>query len=444
VRICCAGSRLAFARVRDTGAIVTESYPLPLRVRVVTLCSLVAFLDGFDTQSIGPAGSAIAAQIGIKLSDLGLVFSASQLGFLAGALTFGALGDRFGRKRMLIIATGIFAVCTLGTAGVGTYGALLAWRLLTGFGLGGATPNFISLASEFSLPSQRSRVVTIMWAAVPFGGMAGSFTSAAVIPRFGWQTIFFIGCAAPLILVPVLMSVMPESTEIESARAGGASASGPARAAAARHSTVAELFTEGRARTTLLLWGVSFMTWMTLVVVAFWTPPLLQKAGMAARKAASVLAFNNAGGVVGTVLIGVILGWLRPQKVLITAFIISAAFIATMGACVVYFPGLAVAAVFAGFFSSAAGGALIAVAAGAYPVDARATGVGWALGLGRLGSILGPIGAGLLVAQGWQVSPIYFAMAVPALLAAGLMMLLTRELDCRRAGTERIAGSIVF
>jgi AAHS family 4-hydroxybenzoate transporter-like MFS transporter len=403
----------------------------------VTLCSLVAFLDGFDTQSIGPAGSAIAAQIGVKLSALGLVFSASQLGFLGGALTLGALGDRFGRKRMLIIATGIFAVCTLGTAGVGTYGALLAWRLLTGFGLGGATPNFISLASEFSLPSQRSRVVTIMWAAVPFGGMAGSFSSAAIIPRFGWQAIFFIGCAAPLILVPVLMSLMPESAEINPE-------SGPERAAVATESTVAELFTGGRARTTLLLWGVSFMTWMTLVVVAFWTPPLLQKAGMAARTAASVLAFNNAGGVVGTVLIGVILGWLRPQKVLITAFIVSAAFIAAMGVCVGYFPGLAVAAVLAGFFSSAAGGGLIAVAAGAYPVDARATGVGWALGLGRLGSILGPLGAGFLVAQGWPVSRIYFAMAAPALLAAGLMMLLTRELDSGRARTEQVAESIVF
>jgi AAHS family 4-hydroxybenzoate transporter-like MFS transporter len=414
---------------------VTESHPSAQRLRVVALCSLVAFLDGFDTQSIGPAGSSITTQIGVKLSALGLVFSASQLGFLAGALTFGALGDRFGRKRMLIIATSIFAVCTLGTAGVGTYGALLAWRLLTGFGLGGATPNFISLASEFSLPSQRSRVVTTMWAAVPFGGMAGSFTSAAVIPRFGWQAIFFIGCAAPLILVPVLMWVMPESAEITR---------GSEQAGVARRSTVAELFTGGRARTTLLLWGVSFMTWMTLVVVAFWTPPLLQKAGMAARAAASVLAFNNAGGVIGTVLIGVILGWLRPQKVLIAAFFVSAAFITAMGAYVGYFPGLAAAAVFAGFFSSAAGGGLIAVAAGAYPADARATGVGWALGLGRLGSILGPIGAGFLVAQGWQVSRIYFAMAGPALIAAGLMMLLTRELDSSRTGTEQVAESIAF
>jgi len=397
-----------------------------IRRRVVILCSLVAFLDGFDTQSLGPAASAITAQIGIQLSAFGLVFSASQVGFLIGALTFSALGDRFGRKRMLIIATAIFAGCTLGTAAVGTYGALLGWRLLTGLGLGAATPNFISLASEFSPPSQRPRVVTIMWAAVPFGGMVGSFASAAIIPRFGWQAIFFIGCAAPLILIPVLMSVMPESAEIELGRAGGTE-----RAKAARASPIAELFTGGRMRSTLLLWGASFMTWMTLVVVAFWTPPLLQKAGMSARAAASVLAFNNAGGVVGTVLIGVILGWIRPHSVLITAFLVSAVLIAAMGMTIGYFPGLAIAAVFAGFFSSAAGGGLIAVAAGAYPADARATGVGWALGLGRLGSILGPLGAGFLVAQGWQVPRIYLAMACPALLAAGLVTLLARELASR-------------
>jgi len=397
-----------------------------IRRRVVVLCSLVAFLDGFDTQSLGPAASAITAQIGIKLSAFGLVFSASQVGFLIGALTFSALGDRFGRKRMLIIATAVFAACTLGTAAVGTYGALLGWRLLTGLGLGGATPNFISLASEFSPPAQRPRVVTIMWAAVPFGGMVGSFASAAIIPRFGWQAIFFIGCAAPLILIPVLMSVMPESAEIELGRAGGTE-----RAKAARASPVAELFTGGRMRSTLLLWGASFMTWMTLVVVAFWTPPLLQKAGMSARAAASVLAFNNAGGVVGTVLIGVILGWIRPHSVLITAFLVSAVLIAAMGMTIGYFPGLAIAAVFAGFFSSAAGGGLIAVAAGAYPADARATGVGWALGLGRLGSILGPLGAGFLVAQAWQVPRIYLAMACPALLAAGLVTLLARELASR-------------
>ncbi len=409
---------------------VKEVHAPSIRRRVVTLCSLVAFLDGFDTQSLGPAASAITTQIGIKLSAFGLVFSASQVGFLAGALTFSALGDRFGRKRMLIIATAIFAACTLGTAAVGTYGALLGWRLLTGLGLGGATPNFISLASEFSPPAQRPRVVPIMWAAVPFGGMVGSFASAAIIPRFGWQAIFFIGCAAPLILIPVLMSVMPESQEIELGRAGGGQ-----RANAARPSPVAELFTDGRVRATLLLWGASFMTWMTLVVVAFWTPPLLQRAGMSARAAASVLAFNNAGGVIGTVLIGMVLGWIRPHNVLITAFLLSAALIAAMGMSVGYFPGLAVAAIFAGFFSSAAGGGLIAVAAGAYPADARATGVGWALGLGRLGSILGPLGAGLLVAQGWQVPRIYLAMACPALLAAGLMILLAREQASRPVRT---------
>src|SRR5258708_14457405 len=375
---CCGRSRQVSAPARDTGPIVmsirparSAAAPLPavkevhapsIRRRVVTLCSLVAFLDGFDTQSLGPAASAITTQIGIKLSAFGLVFSASQVGFLAGALTFSALGDRFGRKRMLIIATAIFAACTLGTAAVGTYGALLGWRLLTGLGLGGATPNFISLASEFSPPAQRPRVVTIMCAAVPFGGMVGSFASAAIIPRFGWQAIFFIGCAAPLILIPVLMSVMPESQEIELGRAGG----GPP-ADAARPSPGSEAFADGRPRATLLLWGASFLTWMTLVVVAVWTSPLLQRAGMSARAAASVLAFNNAGGVIGTVLIGVILGWIRPHGVLITAFLVSAVLIAHIGASLRHLPGLAIAAVFSGFFSFAPPRGLIALPPSAHP-----------------------------------------------------------------------------
>src|SRR5271156_1896169 len=230
-------------------------------VGVVALCALVAFSDGFDTQSIGPAGSAIAAQIGIRLGALGPVFSASQVGFLLGALTFSALGDRTGRKRMLIVATEVFAICTLATALVKTYDALLACRLLTGLGLGGATPNFISLACEFASPSHRARVVTAIWAAVPLGGMTGSFASAAIIPRFGWQAIFVIGCVAPLLLIPVLMATLPESREV-------------CRRARTRlraldrfkQSAVRELFVHRRTPATLLLWAACLMTWMTLIV----------------------------------------------------------------------------------------------------------------------------------------------------------------------------------
>jgi AAHS family 4-hydroxybenzoate transporter-like MFS transporter len=391
------------------------------RVRVVVLCALVAFLDGFDTQSIGPAGSAIAAQIGLPLSALGRVFSASQVGFLLGALIFSALGDRVGRKRILVVATAVFALCTVATAHVHSYGALLACRLLTGFGLGGATPNFISLACEFARPCHRSRVVTAIWAAVPLGGMTGSFASAAIIPRFGWQAIFIIGCAAPMMLIPVLMATLPESSEI-----GRRGFTAPPDRARFKQSPVTELFTHQRAPATLLLWGACFMTWMTLIVVAFWTPPLMQHAGMSAAASASILAFNNGGGAIGTLAVGGVLERRRTHGVLIGVFCAAAIFVASMGLFIGHFLELAANAILAGFFSSAAAGALIAVAADAYPPEVRSTGVGWAVGLGRIGSMIGPLLAGSLLANGAAVSLIYLAMAVPAVIAAALIALLTK------------------
>ena len=390
--------------------------------RVVLLCALVGFLDGFDTQSVGPAASAIAAELGIRLSALGPVFSASQIGFLVGALVFSTLGDRFGRKRALLLAIGIFAGCSLGTALAGSYPVLVACRALAGLGLGGATPNFVSLASEYSPPPKRARVVTMMWAAVPFGGMVASFASAAVMPALGWKAMFVLGCVAPLLLIPVLQALLPESHEI----VAPGSLPGPGSVRKSLGHSVAELFTQKRAVATILLWLASFMTWMTLVVVAFWTPPLLQHAGLSAPSAAAVLALNNAGGVIGTVLIGAALGRTHPHRILLCAFLAAAVFIAAIGSSLASFALLACVAGLAGFFSSAAGGGIIALSASTYPPDVRATGVGWALGFGRMGSIVGPMSAGLLVAHEWPVAHIYGAMACPALLAAGLIALLAR------------------
>jgi AAHS family 4-hydroxybenzoate transporter-like MFS transporter len=386
--------------------------------RVVVLCSLIGFLDGFDTQSVGPAASAIAAELGLRIGALGPVFSASQAGFLAGALSFGPLGDRFGRKRALLVAIALFALCTLGTTLVHSYEALLACRVLVGLGLGGATPNFVSLASEFSPPKLRNRVVTMMWAAVPLGGMTASFAGAAILSTLGWKALFVIGCVAPLLLLPILYIFLPESHEI--AQAPGATSREP------EARTVAALFTQQRAGTTVVLWLISFMTWMTLIGVAFWTPSLLQQVGLSASAAATVLAMNNAGGVIGTILIGACLGKWAVHRVLLLAYLAAAAFIALMGTPGIAFPLLLTAGALAGFFSSAVGGGIIAVSANLYPANVRASAVGWALGVGRLGSIVGPLGTGLLVTRSWSVADIYLITALPALLCAGLMLQLAR------------------
>ncbi|MDB5458852.1 MAG: transporter [Caulobacteraceae bacterium] len=382
---------------------------------VAGLCAAVAFLDGFDTQSLAPAAKSIADSLGVTMSAFGPIFSASQIGFLVGAFAFGSLGDRFGRKRLLGLAALVFGLSTLATAFADSYGALFLARILAGVGLGGATPNFVALASEFSPQRLRARVVTCLWAAVPLGGMAGAFASALILPRFGWQAIFLLGGATPVAIAAVLFAALPESAEAGAQATRGA-ASG----------RLADLFSEGRAASTAWLWLASFMTWTVLIVMSFWTPPLLQRSGWSAPSAAQILALNNAGGVVGTLLLGAALTRLRPQAALAGALVGAAIFLAAMGAAVANPALVAVAALLAGFCASAAGGAMLAVSAAAYPPAARSTGVGWALGVGRIGAVIGPSAAGLLVARAWPVNAIYLAIAAPAVLAAIFVLLLSR------------------
>jgi len=385
-----------------------------LQGRVFALCALVAFLDGFDTQSIGPAAPVIVAALGIKLSAFGSVFSISQIGFLCGSLIFSAAGDRFGRKKVLALSTALFALASLGTALADSLPSLLAARFVAGLGLGGATPNFVGLVSEFSPPDLRARRVTILWAAVPFGGMVGAFASSAALPTLGWQAMFYLGCAAPLLLVPVLLKVLPKSSELADKE---------------NAVSVARLFGEGRTFSTVWLWLASFMTWTMLISVAFWTPALLKQAGFSPSGAASVLAFSNAGGVVGTLIIGALIGRHRPYATLLAIFPASAILIAGIGLLAgngAFLPVAAVAAL-AGFFSSAAGGGILAVSASIYPGAMRATGVGWALGFGRIGSVVGPTVVGALVAQAWPVSSIYLALALPAVAATIFVALLARR-----------------
>lgn len=380
--------------------------------RIFALCALVAFLDGFDTQSIGPAAPAIAHMLGLSSTALGPIFGLSQLGFLIGAILFGAAGDRSGRKRMLILMTALFALATLGTALAFSYPQLLACRLLAGVGLGGASPNFVSLASEFAPPARRARHVTLLWAAVPLGGMAGSFASAAMMQPLGWRAIFLLGAAAPLPLLVLIARLMPESRET-----GGV-----------RRAPVMMLFTEGRAERTVWLWLASFMTWTTLVVTAFWTPALLQHAGWSPSAAASMLALNNGGGVIGTLVIGTLIGRLSAQGALRLVLAGAAAFILAMGSLGGHAGLFAFAALLAGFCASGAGGAMLALSANIYPSAARSTAVGWALGFGRIGTILGPMLAGILVTAQWPMAAVYAAIAATALLGALFTHMLARAI----------------
>src|SRR5213595_2431756 len=181
------------------------------QIRLLLTCAAVLFLDGFDTQAIGYVAPALAKEWNLTKGALGPVFSAGLFGLMIGALFFGPLADRVGRKKIIIFATLAFGIGTLATAFINDVTTLLTVRFLTGLGLGGAMPNAVAMTSEFSPHRRRATMVMIMFCGFSVGAALGGLLAAAIIPQFGWRSVFVVGGAAPLLLVPILLLRLPES-----------------------------------------------------------------------------------------------------------------------------------------------------------------------------------------------------------------------------------------
>jgi len=406
------------------------------QIGVLAMCMLVAALDGYDTQAIGYTAPAVAQLLHLPMTAFGPVFSAALLGGAVGALSFGPLADRLGRKRFMVAATIIFAVFSFLTAQVTSLPELLACRFVTGLGLGGALPSFLALGGEFAPTRKRGVFVAIAFAAFPFGGLIGALTSSYVIPNFGWQYVFYIGGVAPLIIAVVLVVWLPESLRFLIARnirldevrktleriAPGEIPPDAELVASPEPERegipVKYLFTEGRAAKTLLLWGGFFVCFSVLVTVTAWTPTVLRTVGFSLSAGALIIGLNNAGSAVASALSGFLVDRFGPFKTLVPGFIIGGLCLAAFGQATSSVATLAVASTLAGAFVGGTGTGLITLAAGMYPTSARSTGIGWGMGMGRVGQVFGPLGAGLLVGWGVGVRGIFYAAAIPCFLGA--------------------------
>ncbi len=384
----------------------------------LALCGLAALTEGFDIQSMGVAAPGIGPALKITRDQLGPVFSASLLGLLIGAVLFGRMADSIGRKWVLIGSMAVFGVFSAATAFAWDLDSLLWIRVLAGIGLGGALPNLLALSAEAVTPPLRIRLVALTASAMPLGGaIAGGVAAAA-----GWRDIFFIGGAAPLILAPVMMAMLPESLNFLTARSAHVSAK------AAPINLIGTLFGPTRAVTTLLLWLSSFAVVMTLYLLLNWLPTLMGAKGVGKSEASVISVLFNIGGTVGVIGLGDLLS--RKRKALIVG---------------VWFSALAlslVALAFAGADLAAAGSAgfaagvfivsgsiiLYSLSPAFYPVIERGAGVGSSVAAGRLGAIAGPLLAASLLAAGAGTTGVLLALVPIEIVAAfALLALLRRE-----------------
>jgi MFS transporter, AAHS family, 4-hydroxybenzoate transporter len=421
-----------------------------LQIRVTLLCALTIFLDGIDIIVIGLAAPSLAAAIGVNVSSFGPVFGIGQAGVLLGVLTFGPLGDRLGRRRLVIGSTLLFAIFTLLTAWSTSLPELMTFRFLVGLGLGGLGPNAVALTSEYAPKRLRSAFVALQWSALPLGGVAIGLLSSVLITTWGWQSLFYIGSIVPLALVVVLIFALPESVSFLLTRGLDAEdvrrivhtiapevpASPDARyvvneeklpGAPMRH-----LFTEGRAALTLLMWVPFFTSFMILIFTTSWIPTLLRSGGLSVAQAGLAIALNSFGSFVGSASVGRVMDRYGAYGVLIPTFILASLATGLLGYSTESFMTVAIAISLSGFFAGASQTGVVALAAVVYPVAIRSTGVGWAMAIGRLGAIVGPVLGGIFLGWHWRVDQIVLVIAAPELIGA-LCVLLLKQLVASRS-----------
>ena len=405
------------------------------QIKLLLTCAAVLFLDGFDTQAIGYVAPALAKEWGLTKAALGPVFSAGLFGLMIGALVFGPLADRIGRKKIIILSTLAFGIGTLATAFINDVNTLLLVRFLTGLGLGGAMPNAVAMTSEFSPHRRRATMVMIMFCGFSIGAALGGLLAAALIPQFGWRSVFIVGGVAPLLLVPILALRLPESVRFlaltgqANARVAELLASinpkaafGPATRFVVHELGLAgmpvlHLFKEGRTLPTLLLWVVFFMSLLDLYFLSNWLPTVLNDLGASVSSAAVIGSMLQVGGVVGTFALGSVIDRFsfRALALVYFAAVFAVGAIGQLGHSV----ALVTMAIFAAGFCIVGGQiAANALTAGFYPTSVRSTGVGWALGIGRIGSIIGPLVGGALLTAKWSTGSVFMAAATAAFCAA--------------------------
>ncbi|MEN3979106.1 3-(3-hydroxy-phenyl)propionate transporter MhpT [Acinetobacter sp. CWB-B33] len=384
----------------------------------VAICFLIAVIEGLDIQAAGIAAAGIREDFGLDKSQLGVFFSAGILGLLPGALVGGRIADRIGRKKVLICSTAVFALFTLFTAWVNSFHSLLAVRFLAGAGLGAAMPILITLASEAVTPQNRGRAVGLMYCGMPVGA---AILSLIATTDFGadWKNVFYLGGLLPIIVIPLMIWLLPESKEYLKAKELAANTSA---AEAAPQGSFKDLFnTENRMRT-FCIWVSYFFTLMVVYIMLSWLPSLFTELGFTRKDGATAQFYFMVSATIGTIILGMLTDrWKKAYVIVLMYGGILAGLFALNGAGSL--TQMYMASALVGAFVIGCQGVLYAFGGIVYPTEVRGTGVGVGSAVGRIGAMLGPAIAGQLLAAGFGAAGVISA-AIPCIIISAIFMLL--------------------
>jgi MFS transporter, AAHS family, 4-hydroxybenzoate transporter len=413
------------------------------QVKLLAWSFFIVLIDGYDIGAIAFAAPSLAKEWALTPGSLGPVFSASLIGILFGSAVFGWVGDRYGRKTALVLSNLLFGVFTLAAAFSTNLDQMFWLRLLAGLGIGGVIPNVVAINAESAPRELRATLAIIAVGFVPLGGAIPGFVTAALVPLYDWQILFIIGGIVPIAIAAAAMIGLPESIKYmalhESQRAAMEkliAALRPGYVVPAKAKFVIEderqhpgfnpayLFHDGLALITPLLWLLFALNLMGFYFLLSWTPTLMTAAKLPPATAAFAGAMLQVGGTAG----GLALCWWLQKHRFLAVSIMSAIAVPVVGS--IGFAGLTSQEIlltvtfFAGFIVLGIQSGINVLGALIYPTSLRANGSGWELGIGRIGSIVGPlVGAALI---GLPIERLYMWSALPFLIGAVVCFVIHR------------------
>jgi MFS transporter, AAHS family, 4-hydroxybenzoate transporter len=415
-------------------------------------CLLAMMADGFDLLNASIAGPAIIKEWNISRAAMGPVFSASLFGFFVGAPLFGFMGDRYGRKLTIVVSLIFLGLSTLVCAFAHDLQELLWLRFLSGLALGGVIPSVIALNSEFVPQRLRATFLVVISIGISLGGSIPGIVGVTLMPIYGWPVIFIVGGVVPIVVGLLMIFAVPESIKFMVLRGGHDEkvqrlvrridpdvavtpatqfVLEPGEGSARARGSMTGLFRDGWAVVTVLVWLIFVLNLMSNNLLNAWLPMIVQTTGHSAEQGAYAGTLYQLGGSFGGLLIGIFIDRLG-LKVLCVMFAVSVPVVAFTGNAGFSDVLLLVMAFLSGCVVTGMQNALNASAGLIYPTSLRANGVGYALGIGRVGSIAGPLLGSLLSRMEMPASAFFYVTAIGPLLCAIFCTLLLRRLADRR------------
>lgn len=402
----------------------------------IAICFLMSVLDGMDVLVVSYCAPAIAEDLNLGPKTLGFVFSAGLIGMAIGAIFLAPFADRFGRKKLILASAFIMGFSVLLTAYSENISQLILMRLVSGLGIGCMLATTATLTSENVLNNSKDFWVSLVISGYPVGAVASGYVAAAIIPSYGWESMFVLAGLTTLLTIPLIFFFLSESPQFylkKQPKDALAKAnkilikmnfkpldSLPKIGLKANNKPlVSRLFSEKYKISTLQLWAALFFAFGCLYFLISWIPKLATDAGLSIELAIYAGTIFNVGAFFGIVLQGYFSSKIGLKKTisffLLLTFLLMASFKLFIGTDIlllVYF--------LLGFSLQGGFVGLYAVAARLYPTEFKTTGVGWAIGMGRVGGILAPLIGGLLISIGLSLSANFFIFSIPALIASGL------------------------